>query len=153
MFLKRRPFLIFLIFPLIALACSGMGAEEQAFAASPVDDLITAASIAFASITFLPAALAAIFSLLEHLKLIDPDKSDIYIFYVNVGIYVLAFAAVLFGQTNLLALLNHYLGGITPILTALLLFLTGTIHSIARTRLTISQFRMIEISAKRVFRS
>lgn len=108
--------------------------SEALYIPAPVEDLAQAAATLLAALIGIPAFIAGALGLLEFYGKITPGQSDNIQIYANSILYVLAFLAVLFGFTDVLHTIDHYLGGIAPILVALLALVSGAVHSIATTK-------------------
>lgn len=136
--MKFKPVLfLIIVLALASLACSSLGdPADPSFTAGadPLDDLIAAATVLLASLIGIPAFVASALTLLEHFRLIGEEQSDKITLYLNTGLYLIALAAVLTGRVPLLLLLDHYLGGFAPILTAILAFLSGGAYSVIQTK-------------------
>jgi len=135
--------ILVLLVLLLAVAACSPAQEPQPFAPQPLDDIIASATVLLASLVGIPAFLSAVLALLEYFGKITPGGSDQVQMLANTVLYIGCFLAVLFGQTNLLAALEHYLGGLAPLLVALLAFLTGGIHSIVQTRRYLNHIRSL----------
>lgn len=120
-----------------------MAPPAAAFEPQPIDDLIAAAKILFASLIGIPTVLALILSILEFYGKVSPGQSDFIQMYFNAGLYVCAFLAILFGKTDLLAAIDHYIGGISPILVAILAVITGGTYSVIQTRRHLDHIRSL----------
>lgn len=118
-------------------------AQETVFTPAPLEDIIAGASVLLASMVMFPVFLASVLELLEFYGKIDAGQADQIQILANIGLYLACFVAVLLGKTHLLSALDYYLGGITPILVALLALLTGGIHSIIQTRRYQNHIRLL----------
>lgn len=117
--------------------------QESSFTPQPLEDIIASAAVVLASLIGIPVFLAGILAILEYYGKISPAGSDQVQMIANTVLYAACFLAVLFGKTHLLSALDHYLGGIAPILVALLAFLSGGVYSIVKTRSFINHIRSL----------